>query len=234
DINLIGVHSDGGMKEYISVPSNHLLKNNKLSPDQLAMTECLAIGAHAVRRAEISEGEKVLVVGAGPIGLGLMQFAKIAGGSVIAMDIAEERLQFAAEHLGVDFTLNAASEDIPKRLEAITDGDYPTVIFDATGNPKSMMDAFLYLAHGGRYVLVSLVMADISFPDPEFHKRETTLLSSRNATREDFLWVMDCLEKGLAVTAPMITHRCSFDTMIDNFNTWLNPESRVVKAMVEL
>ena len=234
DLNVVGVHSDGGMTEYMTVPADHLIKNSNLSQDQLAMTECLAIGAHAVRRAEIKENENVLVIGAGPIGFGLMQFAGIAGGKVIAMDISQERLQFAKDHAKVDHIINAGSEDVVERLAEITGGDNPTVIFDATGNPQSMMDAFLYLAHTGRYILVSLVTADITFPDPEFHKRETTLLSSRNATKEDFLWVMECMEKGLVVTEPMITHRCGFDNLLDNFKSWLEPESKVIKAVVEL
>ncbi len=233
-MNVLGVHSDGGMREFISVPADHLIKNTKLSPDQLAMVECFAIGAHAVRRAQIRAGEKVLVVGAGPIGLGLMQFARISGGDVIIMDIAEDRLAFARDKIGIKNTIQVGKEDPKARLSELTDGDFPTVIFDCTGNPKSMMDGFLYLAHGGRYVLVSLVTADISFPDPEFHKRETTLLSSRNATKDDFTWVMQSLEEGTVVVEPLMTHRCRFDQMLEQFESWGKPGSGVVKAVVEM
>lgn len=234
DINVLGVHSDGGMRELITVDCDHLIKNSSLTTDQLALTECFAIGAHAVRRAAIQPGEQVLVVGTGPIGIGLIQFATIAGGEVIAMDISPERLQFVTEHLGVKRTIDAGREDIAKRLADLTDGDFPTVIFDATGNKQSMEAGFIYLAHGGRYVLVSLVLSDISFPDPEFHKRETTLLSSRNATREDFLWVMECMEQGRVVTEPMVTHRCAFSDLIEAFGNWTSPEAKVVKAVIEL
>jgi len=233
DMNVLGVHSDGGMREYLPVPTDHLIKNEKLSVDQLALVECFAIGAHAVRRAEIQRNENVLVVGAGPIGLGLMQFARIAGGTVTVLDISKERLAFAAKHMDVANTIQAGTVDIKERLNELTDGDFPTVIFDATGNQKSMTDNFLYLAHGGRYVLVSLVMADICFPDPEFHKRETTLLSSRNATRKDFLWVMECMENERIVTDPLITHRSSFENLIDHFQHWTSPAAKVIKAMVE-
>lgn len=234
DINVLGVHSDGGMREFISVPSAYLVKNEKLSYDQLAMVECFAIGAHAVRRAQIKKGEKVLVVGAGPIGLGLMQFARVAGGDVIVMDIDEGRLNFARNELGIEHTVQVGMDDPKEKLAELTDGDYPTVIFDCTGNPKSMMDGFLYLAHGGRYVLVSLVMADISFPDPEFHKRETTLLSSRNATKEDFAWVIESMENGQVSVDPLLTHRCGFDQMLDQFDSWGKPETGVIKAVVEM
>lgn len=233
DMNVLGVHSDGGMREFISVPADHILKNAKLTADQLAITECFAIGAHAVKRAGNIAGENVVVVGAGPIGMGIMQCASIAGGLVIALDISAERLAFVREHLAIEHTLQAGFLDVKDQLAELTGGDYPTVIFDATGNRQSMMDNFLYLAHGGRYVLVGLVTADICFPDPEFHKRETTLLSSRNALREDFLWVMKCMEHNRLIVEPMITHRCKFPQIIENFQHWITPEAKVIKAMVE-
>jgi 2-desacetyl-2-hydroxyethyl bacteriochlorophyllide A dehydrogenase len=233
DLNVLGVHSDGGMSEYISVPSEHILKNAKLTADQLAITECFAIGAHAVRRAGKINGEKVLVAGAGPIGMGIMQCARIAGGLVIALDISADRLAFVKEHLAVEHTVQAGSLNVRDRLAELTDGDFPSVIFDATGNRQSMMENFLYLAHGGRYVLVGLVTADICFPDPEFHKRETTLLSSRNALREDFQWVMECMEHNLLKAEPMITHRSTFSQIIGNFHYWTTPAAKVIKAMVE-
>ena len=233
NMQVLGVHRDGGMSEYLSIPADHLIKNNRLSPDQLALTECFSIGAHAVRRAAVQPGEQVLVIGAGPIGLGIMQFARIAGGSVIALDISKERLDFVEKHIPVQHTIQAGTVAVAQRLAEITNNDFPTVIFDATGNRQSMMDGFLYLAHGGRYVLVSLVTADISFPDPELHKRETTLLSSRNALRADFEWVMECMADNKVKTAPMITHRCSFVDLAEQFPLWTRPESSVIKGIVE-
>lgn len=233
-LNVLGVHSDGGMREYVSVPADHLIKNTRLTSEQLAMVECFAIGAHAVQRAQIRENEMVLVVGAGPIGLGLMQFARLAGGNVIVMDVSEDRLEFARSKIGIQQTINAAVESPRERLAALTGGCFPTVIFDCTGNQKSMMDGFLNLAHGGRYVLVGLVTGDISFPDPEFHKRETTLMSSRNATRTDFQWVMEALEEGSVVAEPLVTHRCDFDQLLDQFESWGQPESGVVKAIIKV
>ena len=233
DLNVLGVHSDGGMREYLTIPTDHLVKNNKLNTDQLALTECFAIAAHAVRRANVQPGEQVLVIGAGPIGLGIMQFAAISGGSIISLDISKDRLDFAEKHMPVQHTIQVGTDDVNKRLAEITGNDFPTVIFDATGNKQSMMDGFMYLAHGGRYVLVSIVTYDICFPDPEFHKRETSLLSSRNASREDFAWVMECIAANKLTVEPMITHRCSFIELIDQFSHWTRPENSVIKAVVE-
>ncbi|WP_248926070.1 zinc-binding alcohol dehydrogenase family protein [Paenibacillus hamazuiensis] len=233
DMKVLGVHIDGGMREKISVPVTHLIKTEALTLDQTAVLEPLAIGAHAVRRSGLRSGETALVIGGGPIGLGVMAFAKYAGAQVIAMDINEERLAFSRAWANVAHTVNA-SHDPKEQLAAITGGDFPTVVFDATGNAKSMAASFGLTAHGGTLVYVGLVKADIAFSDPEFHKRELTLMGSRNATREDFDNVLEALRSGEIDVARYITHRSSLESMIGQFESWLKPESKVIKAMVEL
>lgn len=233
-INVCGVHTDGGMREYLSVPSYSLVHGEGLPFDELALVEPLAIGAHGVRRAGVLPGEFVLVIGAGPIGLGTMEFAKIANGNVIAMDVNDNRLRFCREKLKVEFTVNPASEDALEKLKTITNGDMPTVVIDATGSLKAINNAFQYLGHGGRYVLIGLQKGDISFNHPEFHKRESTLMSSRNATRADFEHVVSSMKNKLVNPATYITHRVSFDKVKDNFESWLDPATGVIKAMVEV
>lgn len=234
DMKVLGVHIDGGMRERISVPVTHLLKTNGLTLDEAAIVEPLAIGAHAVRRAEITATDTVLVIGSGPIGLGVMAFAKYAGAKVIAMDINEERLAFCKSWAKVDQTLNALDSDLKQRLSEMTNGDFPIAVFDATGNAASMTKAFDLVAHGGKLIYVGLVKGDITFSDPEFHKRELTLMGSRNATISDFYHVLDVLGNYKFDINQYITHRSSFDGMIDAFEQWLKPESKVIKAIVEL
>lgn len=234
DIKVCGVHVDGGMAEYLSVPSYSLIHGEGLSYDELALVEPLAIGAHGVRRAGVKNGEFVLVIGAGPIGLGIMEFAGIAGAKVIAMDINDHRLFFCKEKLNVDYTINALADDVAACLSEITNGDFPTVVIDATGNQKAINDGFLYMAHGARYVLVGLQKGELNISHPEFHKREATLMSSRNATRDDFEHVMSCMKKGLLNPATYITHRVSFDEVKDKFESWLNPSNGVIKATIEM
>jgi 2-desacetyl-2-hydroxyethyl bacteriochlorophyllide A dehydrogenase len=233
-INVFGVHVDGGMCEYISVPAKYLLKANDMSFDELALIEPLAIGAHSIRRANVRSGEFTLVIGAGPIGLGVMEFARIAGANVIAMDINEGRLSFCREKLNIPNLINPAKEDVLQRLREITANDMPVVVIDATGNLKAINSAFQYMAHGGRYVLVGLQKNEITFSHPEFHKREATLMSSRNATRKDFEHVMNCMRNKQVNPSNYITHRVRFDEVKDNFKSWLNPATAVIKAMVSL
>ncbi|MGI4867802.1 MAG: zinc-binding alcohol dehydrogenase family protein [Janthinobacterium lividum] len=229
-----GVHVDGGMTELLAVPATSLVHGEGLSYDELALVEPLAIGAHGVRRADVQPGEFVLVVGAGPIGLGVMEFARIAGGQVIALDINEQRLAFCQEKLGVAHTINALAPDVLAQLASITNGDMPTVIIDATGSQKAILNAFQYLAHGGRFVLVGLQKGEISFSHPEFHKREATLMSSRNATRADFEHVVAAMKRGDVQPTTYITHRVDFSEVKAEFAQWLDPANGVIKAMVEL
>jgi len=232
-INVCGVHSDGGMTEYLSVPSYSLLHGQGLSPDTLALIEPLAIGAHAIRRAAVNQGEFVLVIGAGPIGLGVMEFARVAGGQVIALDVNRDRLAFCKAKAGVAHALDAKSPEVMERLKEITNGDMPTVVIDATGNLNAIKNAFQYLAHTGRYVLVGLQKGEISFSHPEFHKREATLMSSRNATHQDFEHVVRSVKNGLIDPSGYITHRVIFGGVKDEFEKWLNPSSGVIKALIE-
>ncbi|MBS1529774.1 MAG: zinc-binding alcohol dehydrogenase family protein [Bacteroidetes bacterium] len=232
-LKVCGVHIDGGMAEYLSVPSSALVHADGLDLDELALAEPLAIGAHGVRRAAVKTGEFVLVIGAGPIGLGTMEFARIAGGKVIAMDVNQTRLAFCRDKIGIEYTVDARN-DAASQLKDITHGDMPAVVIDATGNLNAINIGFQYLSHGGRYVLIGLQKGDINFGHPEFHKREATLMSSRNATRADFEEVMKALKEKLVDPLTYITHRVSFDQVKDEFPNWLKPENNVIKAVTEL
>lgn len=233
NLSVLGVHQDGGMREYLTVPSDHLLKAEGLDADQAAIVECLAIGAHAVTRADLVQGEYVLVIGAGPIGLGVMKFAKLAGAKVIALDLNDDRLAFCKAWNSADYTVNGKL-NVEQEIMAISGGEFPTAVFDATGNARSMESALSYVAHSGRLIYVGLVKGNISFNDPEFHKREMSILSSRNANKENFIQVLHAIRCGHVDTGAFITHRSSFEGMIDTFDKWLNPDHGVIKAIVEL
>ncbi|HVF26959.1 MAG TPA: zinc-binding alcohol dehydrogenase family protein, partial [Pyrinomonadaceae bacterium] len=203
-LQVLGVHTDGGLCEFINVPARKLHKSASLSFDQLALVEPLSIGAHAVARANVERGEFALVVGAGPIGLSVIQFARLAGANVIVTDVSEERLHFAAAHFGVEFTVTAG-EGALESLKDITSGEMPTTVFDATGSAASMTASFDLVAHGGRLVFVGLFQGDVTFRDPDAHRRELTLLCSRNSTAIEFERIIKQLESGEFDIAPWIT-----------------------------
>jgi len=234
DMQVLGVHRDGGMRERFTVPVSHLIRTVGMTLDQTALLEPFSIGAHAIRRSGLREGENVLVIGAGPIGLGVMALAKRQGARVIAMDVKDKRLSFCRDWAHVDATINALTDNVVERLMELTDGEMPTVVFEATGNAVSMEESFQLAAHGGTLVFVGLVRAAISFSDPEFHKRELSLLASRNATRADFELVIDAMKEGALDVERYITHRAPLDQMPQIWERWMEPDAGIIKAMLEL
>lgn len=230
NIRVLGVHTDGGMQEQITVPTDILLPANNLSDDQMAIVEPLAIGAHAVRRADVKPGETVAVVGCGPIGIGIMKLAQIAGAKVVAIDMNEQRLEYAKEKIGVEYTVKAGA-DAAKDIAEITNGDMCTAVFDASGNKFALEAGPDYMSHGGRFVLVGLSKGDLTYNHPAVHSKELTLMCSRNATTEDFEHVINVLDQ--FPTESFITHNVPFTEMIANFDSWLKPETGVIKATVD-
>jgi 2-desacetyl-2-hydroxyethyl bacteriochlorophyllide A dehydrogenase len=216
-LSVLGVHRDGGMRELIALPPAKLHASSVLSYEQLALVETLAIGAHAVERAELQRDEFVLVIGAGPIGLSVIQFARAAGARVAVMDTSAARLDLCRSVWGVEHTIDAQSPAAEAQVLEAGGGDLPGVVFDATGNPESMCAAFRWPCAGGRLVFVGLVQGDISFNDPDFHRRELTLLATRNAQPETFRSIIAAVEAGRIDTSPWITHRISLNDVPEQF-----------------
>jgi 2-desacetyl-2-hydroxyethyl bacteriochlorophyllide A dehydrogenase len=233
-IKVYGVHIDGGMRQRIAVPNEYLIKAPGLDLDALALVEPLSIGQHAVVRSGLKPGEFALVVGAGPIGLGLMEMARLAGATVIAMDVNASRLRVCEKQFGIKHLINPANEDAFERLKEMTNAAMPSVVFDASGSLKAINQAFQFLAHTGRYVLVGLQKEYISFSHPEFHKREATLMSSRNASKQDFAQVISYLQSGQVNPTHYITHRYDFEAIAENFKQISLPENACIKAIIEL
>jgi threonine dehydrogenase-like Zn-dependent dehydrogenase len=228
---VLGVHRDGALTEYLRVPEGFVHKAEGVTLDQAAMIEFLAIGAHAVRRAQVREGQRVLVVGAGPIGMGAMIFSKLRGAAVVALDSRTDRLAFCTRQIATHACVPLGDGDI-EQLAAFSSNEFYDVVFDATGSAAAIERGFRFVAHAGTYVLLSVVSADITFNDPEFHKRETTLLGSRNATTEDFETVLQAMREG-RIPVGLNTHRMTLAEVPDSFPALLHPNAGVVKAIVE-
>jgi 2-desacetyl-2-hydroxyethyl bacteriochlorophyllide A dehydrogenase len=231
-ISVLGVHQDGGMSDLLAVPPGNLIPAPGLTLDQCAMVEFVAIGAHAVRRAGVSHGDKVLVVGAGPIGLGVALFARLSHGKVAVLDRDADRATTA--RYVADARPIVAGEDAGETMRAFTGGEGFDVVFDATGNAGAMEKGFDYVAHGGRYVLVSVVKDPITFMDPDFHRKELTLLGSRNATSEDFERVIAAIRDGTAPIDRLITHRTDLKGAVGDIPRWTADKSALIKAIIEI
>lgn len=233
-IKVCGVHIDGGMVEYYAVPSYALVHNQGIQAEHLAMVEPLAIGAHGIRRARIQEGDTVLIMGAGPIGLGTLEFARLAGARIIVIDTNTQRLEFAKTQMGADFIVDPLSSDALQQVRDFTNGDMAAVVIDATGNQSAINNGINYLGHGGNFVLIGLQKENIIINHPEFHKRETTLMGSRNATREDFETVIRAIQKGQIDPSVYISKTVSFGQVTTQFHEWVHPTDHLIKVGINM
>jgi len=218
NLRVLGVHTDGGLQEFLAVPMGAVHISGRLSTDQLALVEPLGIGAHAVSRSGLREGESVLVIGAGPIGLAVTQFALAAGGRVRVLEINAARREFAAR-----FKVDA--------LES-PDDSLADLVFDATGNAASMEQSVARVAPGGRLVFVGLVQTSVAIDDPLFHRREITLLASRNSVNE-FPRIIRMIEESRIDTSPWITHRLHLEEVPSRFLS-LPAEANCIKAVIQI
>lgn len=232
-LEVLGVHRDGGLRPFFILPARKLHVSKSLTFEQLALVETLAIGCHAVERGSPKADESCLVIGAGPIGLAVLEFVKFTGANTIVMDMNDRRLDFCRSTMGVAHTLKPG-EGLEGRLRELTEGHLPDVVIDATGSNASMSAAFGMVAPGGRLVYVGITTQDVTFKHPVFHKPEGTLLCSRNALPGDFTRIIRLMEDGRIDTGPWVTHRAAFDDLPGVFPDFTRPETGVIKAVVEV
>ncbi len=234
NLQVLGVHRDGGLRPSFVLPARKLHPSARLGFDQLALVETLAIGCHAVERGRPVVGESCLIIGAGPIGLATLVFAKLSGARTIVLDMNEHRLEFCRDVMGADRTI-LLSDSLEADLRDATDGHLPDVVIDATGSAASMSSGFgLVAPGGGRLVYVGITTDEVRFKHPAFHRPEGTMLCSRNALPADFTRIIGLIEGGQIDTAPWITHRTPFDALPEVFPSYTKPETGVIKAMVEV
>ncbi len=162
-MRVLGVHVDGGMRELLHVPAAKLHPSRVLDLDTLALVETLSVGAHAVGRGQPGDADRVLVIGAGPIGLSVAAFASERGAPVVMMDVSAARLDFCRRALPAVRVLQAVGADRSAMVREACGGEGPTHVFDATGNAASMSGAITLAAHAATVVYVGLFQGDVVF-----------------------------------------------------------------------
>ena len=234
-LNVIGVMIDGGLCERFLIRADKLHPSKKLSYEQLALVETLAIGCHATDRGASQNGDHVLIIGAGPIGLATLEFTRLTGATVTVMDMVSSRLEFCQKNYGIEHTIQFKGDGSElEKMQAITNGDMYPVVTDATGNKHSMASALKYVAHTGSLVYVGITTEEITFAHPTLHRPEMTLKGSRNAMPSDFSRIIRLIEDGTINTTPWITHRTPFENMVAEFESFTRPETGVLKAIVDV
>lgn len=230
NLQVLGVHCDGGMRPEINVPIHKLHPAKTANPEQLALVEMLSIGCHATHRSRAQQSDTALILGAGPIGLSVLSFLRNITKNIIVADLSEDRLAFTREAFGVERTIQVNPD---KPIKETLGTDLPDLVFDATGHTGSMHTTFDLVTNGGTIIFVGLFQGEVTFHDPTFHRKEIMLLSSRNATSPEIQEVIEAVESGAVDTQPWITHRLALDEVPDLFEGMIaDPELR--KAVIEV
>jgi len=232
-LKVLGVHTDGGMREFLSVPMDNLILAEELTDDEIAIIEPLAIGAHAIRRAGDIQGKNVAVVGCGPIGMGIIAQASAMGAKVFALDLQPKKLQIARRNFRAHEVIDIKENPVGQLKEA-TNGQMADIVFDATGNKTALETGHQFMGYGGIYVLVGLYKDNLQFHHPSIHAKETTLLCSRNATKEDFFTVIQHLKDKNIPLESYITHRIPFEAVQHQFSRLTEPTENAIKALIEM
>ncbi len=237
NVQVIGVHKSGGLRksDWI-VPAHKLHPGNNLSYDELALVETLAIGYHAVKRGNPQPGDTVMVIGAGPIGLACLEFLKLMEVKTIVVDFAQNRLDFCRDKLGIEHQVQPQPDGSHvQTVENISGGGFCDVIIDATGHAGSMVQCFEYAAVGGRVVYVGITAQDIQFPQaPHFHRRELSVMASRNAHPADFPEIIKIIEDGKINLNNWITHRLDIEEVPEGFDKFTDPKTGAIKAVISV
>lgn len=230
-MTVFGVHEDGAMREYFTYKAANVHPVVGLELDQLSLIEPLAIASHALERADIQTDDTVLIIGAGPIGYGIVAIARLLGVQIAVLEVSPHRASIIKHHFPEVHVL-LHSDTIHQDLETIFEGELPTIILDATGNRQSMESTFEYAAPGGSIIFVGLFMGQLVFDDPTFHRKELTLKASRNARSKDFVKIIGLLKAGDLKLEGYISHHIRFDDLTTEFNKLYDPDEHVMKAIV--
>jgi 2-desacetyl-2-hydroxyethyl bacteriochlorophyllide A dehydrogenase len=232
-VQLYGVHRSGGFQEYLAVlESNLVAVPESVSSEAASLIECFGIGAHSVRRAQVSAGENVLVVGAGPIGIGTAAVAKASGANVLVADIESSRREHVQEKLNLP-AVNPLDDDYEAQIRKAFGGELACTVMDATGNERSMTGSVNFIRHGGKLVFIGLYIGELKLDDPTFHKKETTLIASRNATREDFERVIELMAAGELTDQLMVNRYFKFETVGLDYEASVVNEKAMVKGVIQ-
>ena len=233
-LNVMGVHVDGGFCEYISVPlDNIMIGREETDLEHLSMVEPLSISYHGIMRADILENDWVIIFGAGPIGMGAILFAKSKTDKIILIDINQNRITYCKSILGIEHSFNGNDETLLEQIKELTNGHFADIVIDATGNKKSIQQQLTFLGHGGKWILIGLQREDLHINHPEFHKREATLMSSRNATKHDFEQVMNKIDKKEIDPVLLITNTLDFKEVVNSFSTFIGDQS-LIKGIIKV
>ncbi|RKD89885.1 zinc-binding alcohol dehydrogenase family protein [Mangrovibacterium diazotrophicum] len=228
----LGVQRDGAMAEYITVPWQKVLKDEALSDVQLALVEPMTVGFHAVDNGKVTDLDTVMIFGCGMIGSGAIVRAKLRGATVVAVDIDDSKLAIA-QQLGADYVINSKDQILHEELEKITNGDGPTVVIEAAGNPITYKSAIEEVAFAGRVVCIGYAGNEVAFPTKLWVQKEMEIMGSRNANPTDFEAVMKYLKQSSLDENVLISRTVEPEQAPQAMKDWSEAPGKILKILVK-
>jgi threonine dehydrogenase-like Zn-dependent dehydrogenase len=230
----LGVQRDGAFTEFVTVPWEKLVRSEKLSLLEHALVEPLSVGFHAVERGFVASPDTVVVFGCGMIGLGAISGAALLRGArVIAVDVDHKKLALAKKAGAAD-TINSRTENLHEKLQAMTNGDGPSVVIEAVGSPSTFRAAVDEVSFAGRVVYIGYAKEAVSYETKYFVMKELDIHGSRNAVLKNFADVINVLESGRYPVKETITRCVSFTEASKAIAAWAADPSHVTKIHVEM
>lgn len=229
----MGVQRDGAAKESITVPHKKVFIISQLSLDQIACLEPLSVGFHAISRAEINQGEVVLIFGCGMVGIGAILAAHYRGAFVIAVDIEDHKLS-RAKKLGADEIINSSKTNLLKMVEKITNSYGPDAVIEAVGRPETYQQAIQLVGYAGRVVYIGYSKEPVSYNTKFFVSKELDIKGSRNALDEEIRQVTNMVLESKIDFNEIITHRYPMNEMEKALQYWSYHPEKVIKILMYL
>jgi len=233
DNQTLGVQRDGGLCEFLGIPTEKLLAAPGLSARELALVEPLTIGFHAINRGGYAAGDDVAVFGCGAIGLGAIAGAARKGARVIAIDVDDAKLELARQ-AGAAETIHSLRESLHERLRELTNGDGPRGAVEAVGLPQTFRAAVEEVCHAGTVVYIGYAREAVSYETKLFVQKELDIRGSRNATRREFLEVIEHLQSGRFPVRETVSREVTLDDAPAAMRDWAANPAKVTKIQVVL
>lgn len=233
DNQTMGVQRDGSFREYIVMPVERIYDGRGLSAEQLALVEPFTIGYHALHRAKVKQGDRVLVIGAGPIGLFALIAAKAQGAEVTVADVLDGRLE-KAKHFGAAHVINSKASDIREEALRITEGDGFDVCVEACGQDVTFLNCIDCAAFAANIILIGNGKKETTFLHSILLKKELNVFGSRNSYPSDFADVIDLIASGKVDVNDMVSAVYPVDRVAEAFDALVHNDGSLSKVLIRI
>ena len=232
DNQTMGVQRDGSFQEYITMPIDRIIDGKGVSAEELALIEPFSISCHALSRAEVKEGDNLLIMGAGPIGLFALVRAKSMGARVLIADMLKSRLDLA-EQFGADEVINVKETDLKTACSGFTNGNGFDVCVEACGAPETFLNCIDEAAHGANVILIGNGKRETTFVHSIILKKELNIFGSRNAFTKDFETNIDLVKSGKADIIKMVSGVYDADNADKAFEALTHNDGTLAKLLIK-